>query len=107
MTYRPSAAATPSKELRRPLKLSVEPLSSVSSLLFVVEVDEERVGTPVDFSSREIPRVKAASKSSKSKIHLLKRQFVNHLEVLGSRDGYEPRRYISHKIRQCIVTHAA
>ena len=72
-THRPSAAATPSSELRRPLRLRVDPLSSLSSLLLAVDVDEEaRVGAPVDFSSREIPLVKAASKSSKSKIHLTK-----------------------------------
>ena len=74
-THRPSAAATPSRELRRPLRLNVDP-SLFSSLFFALdvldEVEEEEVpvGAPVDFSSREMPRVNAASKSSRSRIHL-------------------------------------
>lgn len=73
-TYRPSAAATPSRLLRRPLRLSVEP--SLSSLFFPEEEEDEElldelpVGAPVDFSSRDTPRVNAASKSSRSNIHL-------------------------------------
>ena len=73
-THRPSAAATPSRELRRPLRLNVDP-SLFSSLFFALdvldEVEEEElpVGAPVDFSSREMPRVNAASKSSRSRIH--------------------------------------
>lgn len=76
-TYRPSAAATPSRELRSPLRLKVDPslLSSLFFALDVVDVDEEDelpVGAPVDFSSREMPRVNAASKSSRSRIHLVR-----------------------------------
>lgn len=65
-TYRPSAAATPSKLLSKPLRLSVEP--SFSSF-WVVSLSLT-VGAPVDFSSRLTPRVNAASRSSRSKMHL-------------------------------------
>ncbi len=75
--YRPSAAATPSRLLSSPLRLRVDP--SLSSLDFTLllddeelDVDEEPVGAPVDVSSREIPRVNAASRSSRRSIHLLK-----------------------------------
>ena len=72
VTHRPSAAATPSRLLRRPLKLSVDP-SLFSSLLFPDPdelLEELDVGIPVDVSSRDMPRVNAASRSSKRRIHL-------------------------------------
>ena len=69
-THRPSAAATPSKLLRRPLRVSVEASSSFVSFSFLV-VAAAFPGAPVELSSREIPRVKAASRSSSSKMHLL------------------------------------
>lgn len=73
LAYRPSAAATPSRLFSRPLRLSVEP--SLSSSFLALEDDEllEDVllrGAPVELSSREMPRVNAASRSSRSKIHL-------------------------------------
>ena len=74
VTHRPSAAATPSRLLRRPLRLSVDP-SLVSSLFFAEDVFDVDVvvGAPVEVSSREMPRVKAASRSSRSRMHLPKR----------------------------------
>ena len=108
-THRPSAAATPSRLFSRPLKLSVEP--SVSSLFFAedVVVDELDVGTPVDDSSREIPRVNAASRSSRSNIHLLRSDVSTRPTGRPSRPQfeyeYEPRWYITHKRRKCIITH--
>ena len=73
VTHRPSAAATPSRLLRRPLRLSVDP-SLVSSLFFAEDVFDVDVvvGAPVEVSSREMPRVKAASRSSRSRMHLPK-----------------------------------
>ena len=67
--YRPSAAATPSKLFKSPLRLRVDSPSSASFLLPIVEILGV-TGAPVDFSSRDTPRVNAASRSSRSKIHL-------------------------------------
>jgi hypothetical protein len=72
ITHRPSAAATPSKLFSNPLRESVDP--SLLSLLLLFD-DElllllDDVGTPVDELSRETERVKAASKSSRRRIHL-------------------------------------
>lgn len=69
-TYLPSAAATPSRLLRRPLRLSVEAESSFDSSFSFAVGAVALVGAPVEDSSREMPRVNAASKSSSSKIHL-------------------------------------
>lgn len=68
LSYLPSAAATPSSPLRRPLKLSVDP----SELLELLSDDEsfDSLGVPVDLESRETDRVKAASKSSSKRMHL-------------------------------------
>lgn len=71
LSHLPSAAATPSKAFKRPLKLSVEPSELSESLSFLEEEEDELdVGAPVDFSSRDTPRVNAASRSSRSRMHL-------------------------------------
>jgi hypothetical protein len=64
-SYRPSAAATPSMELRRPLSVKVDPSSSVFSSFFA-----SPGGAPVELPSRDTERVKAASRSSRRKMHL-------------------------------------
>ena len=66
-TYRPSAAATPSRLFKSPLKLNVEP-SVASAVVVVLSLVE--VGVPVELASRVTERVNAASKSSKRSMHL-------------------------------------
>lgn len=71
LSHLPSAAATPSRAFRRPLRLNVEPSEPSESLsLSFFEEEDVDVGAPVDFSSRETPRVNAASKSSRRRMHL-------------------------------------
>jgi hypothetical protein len=87
--YGRNIPATPSRLLRRPLKLSVEPSASAVSLSLVL------VGVPVDVESRVTERVNAASKSSNSKIHLC-------VNTSQPRQGtyernYEPGRHTSHE----------
>lgn len=80
--HRPSAAATPSRLFNRPLKLSVEPSEeSVVELFEDDEDDEDEEGVPVEVESRDTERVNAASKSSKSKIHL-RRQMSAKVQVV-------------------------
>lgn len=67
MSYRPSAAATPSRLFKRPLRLKVEPSLAESLASLVVAVDSLVVGAPVEEASRETPLVNAASRSYKSR----------------------------------------
>lgn len=77
-TYRPSAAATPSKLFSKPLRLRVEPSLFSVAVAEVAAVDVVDVGAPVDAESRLTDRVKAASKSSRRRMHLRSYHVVPH-----------------------------